>query len=654
MQYYGYAGTVLYVNLTTGEVKKEPLDLDLAKRFIGGAGINYKLAYDLIKPGTNPFSPENPLIIGVGPLIGTTAPGAAKVLATTKFPIPASADNRYFIASASGGSFRFGVMLKNAGYDNLVITGKAKSPVYLKIVDENVEICEAGDFWSKKDAYETFDELNAKYPGCGVISIGRGGENLVRFAMAWIDKRNHLGRGGLGAVMGSKNLKAIIALGTKGVRVSNPERFNKEVERLSSVIIKHPMVQAYHDKGTHAAWDVVGINMTPGIWKRTKWDSLYGNIEKFYEVKGERGACTACLVGCKGSLRIKDGEFAGLEMTGSHYLQVCILGQELEIDNPRKAMKLLDAFNRDGMCLQAAVSIMDWLTRLYKDGLISEKDTGGLVLKRDFNTYMDLEKKMANREGLGYILGEGWFEISKHIGRDARVDYVRGRGIVKGNDAIYSARVAKLDPLRFTIMTNPRGAQHSQGHSQFGAPLLPLETLIKDVKRWGTPKEALERLFTPGPYYGAFNTGRLTAYIEDFHTIFTSLGLCSLYATFGFLSIDSLAELYSAATGLEVSPEELRTMGERTFNLFKVLNVREGFDRKDDSPPDVWFIPLSNPERTAYMTDYYHMRRLSKEDVEKLLTDYYDERGWDPDKGVPTRRKLEQIGLNDATEAVPK
>lgn len=235
MEYFGYAGTIAYVDLTTGQVRKENLDLDCAKKFLGGAGLNLRLAYDLIKPGADPLSPDNPILIGAGPLVGTLAPGSGRFSGTTKFALPASQDNRFYVASANGGGRRLGLMLKCAGYDHLVITGRASRPVYLKIIDDDIEICDANDLWGKKDTYQTTDELVARYGRCGVIAIGKAGEKLVKFALAIVDKRSTLGRNGFGAVMGSKNLKAICVRGTKGVKIKDPKRFMKEVDRLYGI-----------------------------------------------------------------------------------------------------------------------------------------------------------------------------------------------------------------------------------------------------------------------------------------------------------------------------------------------------------------------------------------------------------------------------------
>ncbi len=211
----GYAGSILHVDLTSNETKKEPLNSNIAEKFIGGFGLNAKLLYDSIEPGIDPLSPENAIVLGAGPLVGTIAPGATRIYAASKLPI----NNAMGWCGAGGMSF--GIMLKNAGYDHIVIKGQAENPVYLKIFDDNVELCDASELWGMGTG-ETTDKLwNEFGRPLGVTSIGQGGEKLSRISMSFVDRASSLGRGGLGAVMGSKNLKAIITKGTKGISVSD-------------------------------------------------------------------------------------------------------------------------------------------------------------------------------------------------------------------------------------------------------------------------------------------------------------------------------------------------------------------------------------------------------------------------------------------------
>ena len=648
VEYFGYVGGVLYVDLSTGEIRKEALDMTLAERFLGGWGINYGLLWDLLKPGTDPLSPDNPIIIGAGPLVGTLAHMGNKIAGTTKFALPATEDGRHYVASGFSGSSRFGAMMKNAGYDHLIITGCASKPVYLKVMDSEVEICDAGDLWGKADAYETSERLWNRYPECGVIAIGKAGENLVRFAMAMTDKRSTLGRSGFGAVMGSKKLKAIVVRGSRGVRVADPKRFMKKVEQ--GYAKNSAFAKQTAEMGVNFMWaGVIVRNFNPGLWSIFDWNKRYG-IEKCNEVKKDVKACANCYFSCHVAYEIKGGQFDGLQTETGHYLWPAVKGQCLELEDHRDAIKLLDMANRAGMCFVTMGALLDWITRLYTQGSINEGQTDGLALSRSIGSYISLTEKIIAREGLlGNAMADGWFAISKHVGRDARTDYVQGAGIAKGTDCIYSARMAKLDPMRFTMgVTSPRGAHNTPGASLSAAPLQSLEMLKRDARAWGTPEEAISRIFQFTPYYGAFNNGRLTKYVEDLYSVFCCLGICVGGAEFGLATAADLAELYSAATGIVIDTDELIKRAERVYNLYKLLNVREGFTRKEDAEfPEIWLTPIQTPDGREAMTDYYRIRELSREDILLLLNDYYDERGWDVEKGIPTREKLNELGLQD-------
>lgn len=655
MEYYGYAGNILYIDLASGKIRKEPLDIEVARKFLGGVGVNYRLACELIKPEIGPLSPDNPIIIGAGPLVGTAVPSAGKLQATTKFPLPATEDNRHIVATATSGTDRFGSMMKSAGYDHIVITGRAKSPVYLKIVDDDIELCDASDLWGKKDIYQTHDELITRHGNCGVLAIGQGGENLVKMSMAYCDYRRHLGRHGLGAIMGSKNLKALVVRGTKGIKVKEPKRLMRAVNELHQRSARLPMLENYHRLGLNAAWYTFIIpNMNPGNWRVSQWDRLYGNDAVWNKIWKTSHACNGCFIACKAAAEVPDGEYKGLFWQSSHFLGAGVAGQRLDITDYRKMVKLLDMLNRAGVDWFIAHEMMDWLTRLYEEEKITEKETGGLSLRRDFKTYVDLLEKMVSRQGIGAAMAEGWFELSKRLGRDATTEYTQGQGIAKGTSCIYDARAARLDPMRFSMgITNPRGGHSQQGHSYTAVPLQPLAGVERDARQhMGVPGDALARIFSPAPYYGAFNVGRLTKYTEDQYAAYGSLGTCTTWATFNFLPVGFLAECYSAVTGYEIGPEEISRGGERAYNLYKMLNVRQGFSRKDDIAPPIWFKPVPAPDVPLVLTDYYRMRRITPDDVEKLKDDYYDERGWSQEEGIPTGKKLAELGLKEIVDSL--
>ena len=232
--YYGYAGQILYVDLSTGSIRKEPLDLDMARKYIGGFGMNVRLAYDLIPLGADPLGPENAVIIGAGALGGTMAMGCSRIAAATKFPETGA-------IGCGNGSLSFAPRLKHAGYDHVVITGRSAKPVYLLITDDRVELCDAEGVWGK-DLYDATDEIWERHGSeYSVIAIGQAGENLVKPSLTLIDKSATLGKGGLGAVMGSKGLKAVVVKGTGGIAVADPVRFMRLVEYYLERVRAYPL-----------------------------------------------------------------------------------------------------------------------------------------------------------------------------------------------------------------------------------------------------------------------------------------------------------------------------------------------------------------------------------------------------------------------------
>ena len=216
--------------------------------------------------------------------------------------------------------------------------------------------------------------------------------------------------------------------------------------------------------------------------------------------------------------------------------------------------------------------------------------------------------------------------------------------MVKGSTTIYDPRTAKLDPRIFSMAINPRGAHHPECHWITSYPKLPAEMIRKEAKNLGIPEDAIRRIFTKDDY----NLGRLTAHVQDRGMVFDSIGTCVMYQMFRFpVNMVSIAELYSAATGIETTPSELKEAGERAFNLLKVLNVREGFSRRDDEFPELWFRPKPTADGEDLLMDYYHRRVIDRAASGKILDDYYAERGWDIKRGIPTREKLAELGLDE-------
>lgn len=623
MEYYGYAGKILYVDLTTGKARTEPLDMEMAKKYIGGCGIGARLLYDILKPGTDPLGPDNPMILSAGTLTGTLAPSSSKMQLLTKSATPAGkGQSKYYVPIASAGSSRFAVMMKNAGYDQIVITGRASKPVYLRIEDDDVEICDAGDMWGKMDVYETSDELMRRHKDCGVITIGRSGENMTVFALASIDKRNTIGRNGGAVVMGSKNLKAIVVHGTKGVKMREPEKFLSLADSIAAEAVKHkPFLSAIFP----------ALKLPP--------NALPPNVELT-----ETRACANCPTACRTVYTVKSGEFAGTELRSGNWAFIPRYSQYMELKNSLQTLKLLELFNNAGICFVTALGMIKFVTALYEDGVIGKTETDGLELKMgDFDSYLKLAEKLINREGIGDTMARGWQALSERVGADEEA-YKNSRGVIKGTSVIAGAESRRLG-FMFATIVNPRGGMHLHPITSF------LNRSMDEFRDWGRGLAMSEEDIARIIHGDDFNCGRFTKHYEDGESIYWALGICVFGVRLRYQNLRLLADLYSSATGVQIAPTELKKTGERIWNLYKMLNVREGFTREDDKIPGLWAKSLENPIEDyvlgkLQLTDYFG-RPVTLAGIEQMLNEYYDEHGWDIKTGIPTRKKLTELDLEE-------
>ena len=637
MKYYGYAGLCLYINLTTNTIKKEPLDINFAKDFIGGFGINNRLAWDLIKSGTDPLSPENPVILGAGPLVGTLTPGATKTIATTRYPQTGA------IASASG-SMGFGANMKRAGYDHIIITGAAKKPVYIKIIDGDVEICDAGGLWGG-DIHETTDQLMDDNNGGSAIAIGQGGENMVKYSLALIDKAASLGRGGLGAVFGSKKLKAVYIKGTGGIRPENQKKFLNIFKKVIEHIRGYQLHQKYIEYGAFATFDLFlpslfsGREITP-----EKFKELYGpdGYKKFFK---RRLACPSCAIGCKDIVGIKE-EGRTRSFPIATFVNAGIVGHRLDLKDPDHALRLLDYLDRTGLDFLTVTALLDFLIGLYEKGIIKKTDIGGLELVRDYNHIRDLCEMIINKQGFGKILAEGWQETVRSLGKNFKqisAGKTYGLGVLKGLDWVLDPRESCLGTTEFDAVVFPRGAHIGAGISVTMVPGLKPDHLKKSMLGMGITEEAIERIFDDK---GNINIGRFTRYTEDMYSLLCCLGLCGRQQNSRSYPSRVCAELYSCATGFKMEQDEIMKAAERSWTLMKMLNVQEGFNRKDDKVPEEWFRPIKVRGKELIMKDYFRKKPLTKADVDDFIEGYYDERGWDVEEGIPSKEKLKELSLD--------
>lgn len=624
MEYNAYAGKILYIDLTTGRSRTEPLDPELARKFIGGCGIGARLLYDLLKPDTNPLSPENPIILSAGLLTGTPAPSSSKIQLLTKSATPANSGNpKYYVPIASGGTSRFGLMMKNAGYDQIVITGRASKPVYLNIVDDLVEIRDARDLWGKADVYQTSDILTARHKGSGVMAIGRSGENQTVFSLAFIDKRSTIGRNGGATVMGAKNLKAVVIYGSKGIRVAEPRRLLHLSRQTTAEALKQTTF----------------LNAVLPAMK------LPSSALPSYVELTEMRACASCPTPCRTIYTVNSGPFAGTELRSGYWILVPRYTQYLELKEYTQTAKLIEMFNNAGTCFMTALAMIKFITVLYRDGIIGKADTDGLDLKvGDFASYLSLAEKLLNREGIGDIMARGWPALSEALGADEGAS-LHGRGVIKGTSIIPGVEGRRMG-LLFSTLVNPR-AMHLHPIAYY------LGKSMDEFREWsrdlGMTEKDIDRII----YDDDFDCGCFTKHYEEGEAIYWAMGVCVFGIMLCYQSIRSLAEYYSAATGSPITPQELKLAGERIWNVYKMLNVREGFTRADDRIPPLWGKSLETPIKgfvfgEFQLTDYFG-RNLKPAAVDRMIDSYYEEHGWDIKTGVPTREKLAELGLADLT-----
>jgi len=610
----GYIGKVLYVNLSTKKIIKKPLDKKLSRLFIGGRGFTSKTLYDEVSPNVDPLHPENTLIFATGPLTGTPAPSASRFLAAARSPL-----TRFLGDSNSGG--HWGPELKFAGYDMIIIKGKSMEPVYLWINDGEAEIKDAHHIWGR-DTRETAriikDELNCA--DVHIASIGQAGENLVRFANVIVDLDHALGRTGMGAVMGSKNLKAIVVHGTGGVRIANPKAFMAAVDELLEVLNS--------DKPT--AIDVPkfgspvllsGANMHGGMATRN-WQS--GVFEGADKISGETlretylvtaTACFTCPLRCDRYCEVNNGPFKGTCVGGPEYFALVSFGSKCGNDNLASILKANELVNLYGLDVGSTGGVLGFSMECYEKGIITKNETDGLDLTwGNYDAMLKLIKKIAFREGFGSVLAEGIKNAALKIGGDAEKYAIH----VKGMDCV------TIDPRRYKVY-NFRYAVASRG-----ADHLRLQTL--------TDLDELDRM-------PLTESAKLVVWWENLMSAIDSTGMCKFTLGGLFSSTRQIAEkkalkcaskLYSAATGVEIGPEELLLVGERITNVERLFNLKMGLKRDDDKLPRR-FLEEPLPEGPAKGQIFDIM--------EPLLTAYYKARGWTEDKGVPTKEKLEILGI---------
>jgi len=625
----GYAGKILEIDLTERTVQKSTLPDSLKVDCIGGQGINTYLFEKISSPGTDPLAPDNPVVIGAGPLVGTLAPASSKTVLTTKSP-----QSGTILSSPAG---ELGNMLKYAGYDHLVITGKSDRPVYIFVDDEAVGILDAGDLWGK-DIFDTTDILKGRHGACSVAAIGPAGENLVAFALVLLNKQATWGRGGAGAVFGSKNLKAVVARGSKGLRVAAPREFLALVNRCLAEFKSGPFIDQWTRYGLLMAWEAW---MATGKLTRNNWGEPYPVEEatslwgpRTYEKELRKGSygCPSCPLACKGNLEIKEGPHAGTAFLSSNPFAISEgFGSRLGTGGYAFAAKCYEVCNRLGMDLGTFSAKMEYLYFLYEGGLVGREAYQGAEPGLGFEKTMDMLYKVAYRQGVGDILAGTWRETAGHLGDGSGKHAVH----IKGVDPTMDIRGYQCTE-NIGQLTSSRGGQAMSALSITIVPGRSRDALRRYGGRIGVPESAYERVFTGE---NGFHPSRFLKWVEDHNTLLLSLGLCNRSPLARVFSLERCLELFKAATGIDLTAEKLlENGGEKVICAERLYNAKEGFSRADDMPPERWLNEGLSLGGRRYPP-------FSRELAASLLDDYYEERGWSRE-GIPEKGLLARLKLN--------
>jgi aldehyde:ferredoxin oxidoreductase len=604
----GWTGNLLRINLTTESVKKESFTEEFARSWIGGRGFALKILWDELKPGIDALGPENKLVVAVGPIAGIPAPNTGKTVVAAKSPLTGGYGDGNLGTRVTG-------ELRKAGYDGLIIEGQARSPVYLNIVDDRVEILPADEIWGK-GTYDTNDWLYKKYgKGVGVLNIGQGGENKVLYAVVRSLEGRAGGRPGIGAVMGSKNLKAIVVKGSKNIPMADPPGMKKlgseDLKKVGEI-----------DKKT--GWSVQGTN---GVlsWCNEVAALPVRNMRKTshpdaWKIDGERlnnariatYGCPNCTMRCGIAIHDHEGRESELD-----YENVGMLGSNLEIFDLPQVASLNYLCDDYGLDTISAGSVLGFYADAIDRGAIEGNFKFG-----DAERAKELLRMTAYREGVGNFLAEGTMRMAQKIGQDS-MDYAIQ---VKGLEC--SAYNCKFIPgMALAFATSPLGAHHKESW-------VIMFEITQTLRESYGPEKAqkvveLQRI-----------RGGMFEFIVSCRFPWIELGW----------DLQHYADYFNKITGLNWTLADLFKVGDRIYALMKFFWLREfpDWDRTRDYPPKTWFDP-SNADKEGPIAG----KILEWDKYEKLLDSFYEIRGWDK-RGIPTKRTALGLGLAKEAAEVEK
>ena len=606
----GYAGRILFVDLKTGKTRIEKLSEETAKKYIGGIGLGMKLYLSNSKAGINPLSAENPLVLALGPVSGTMFPTGGNGHAF----ISKSPETGGVGEAVSHGTF--GAELKRAGYDAIVLTGIAEKPVYLWIDDDSIQILDAAHIWGKspsetEDAIK--DEIGDYY--VRVASIGLAGEKQSKIACIINEKTRAAGRSGLGAVMGSKNLKAIAVRGTRDIAVAKPDEFMDMVKEFHERM-KGPAAQKYRTLGS-----VENVMVNNALFCMPTNNYTYSHFDEAEKVSGEVLnerfiakiiACNSCAMRCEHEAVVREGPYKGV-IARMEYDNLWALGPNVGVDKLDAIIKASELCNYYGLDAQSTGVTISFLMDCHEKGILTHEDLGGIDAHfGNSEALIQLIDQIGKREGIGEMLADGVKVAAEKIGKNSGSLAQQIKGLeVTG----YDLRCLKTAALAAAVSF--RGADHNRS----GVYALDIKG---KVDRFKAEK----------------GRGQLVKDNEDIFAIIDSLIVCKNAKGTFYKELADMAKLYTATTGIEITPEELSIAGERINTLAKLINLREGFTRSDDTLP--WKV-MNQPVPDDGIAKG---SVVTQEELDLMLDDYYQARGWTVE-GTPPKAKLQELGLQE-------
>jgi len=622
----GYTGKILKIDLTNRVAKTIPLEKKMAMQFLGGRGFNSKRLYDMISPGLDPFSPDNPLLIATGPLVGTMFPTASRFNVSSKSP-------QTGILGDSNAGGHFASEMKFAGYDQIIMVGKSNSLIYIYINNDQVEFKDAAHI-SGKDVYETDSIIKADLGDRQIQTLiaGPAAENGVKFSGLFTNLMRAAARTGMGTIMASKGVKAIALKGTGVIEVSNPYRFEKIVEEIEGEIYNHEQYWPRRKMGTTR---ILLMANEAGFLPTRHYTQ--GTFEYAEEVSGERLAeefnvktrgCFACPIPCSRFYVVREGKFKGHYGEGPEYESQGSFTSRIGNRNLALALKGNDMCNKLGIDILTTSECISWAMELYSKGMLTKDEIDGLDLTwGNEAAILALIEKIAKREGFGDILADGPKAAAIKLGKGLDLTMQ-----VKGLDLIMAdPRGLKGFGLGYAVAS--RGGDHLRSE-----PFLELnDDPAIGKKMFGVP-EATVRLADKGK-------GKLVSYFEDWNAVIDALEPCkNIMQNMEILTFERASEVIEVVTGMKMTASQVRDAGTRINTIERAFNIREGMRRKDDYLPRR-FIEEELPSGASSGT-------VIKMDA--MLDDYYTERGWNRESGIPLEHTLLDLGLEKVSADMKK